>query len=103
LAKVVKGVIRSTDVLARYGGEEFVILLPGSNQDDAVNVVVGVQRDLTKNYFLHNNERILITFSAGVAERMSGESIDAVLPRADTALYLAKQNGRNRVIGATPP
>jgi diguanylate cyclase len=103
LAKVVKGVIRSTDVLARYGGEEFVILLPGTSQEDAVNVVVGVQRDLTKNYFLHNNERQLITFSAGVAERMAGESIDDVLPRADTALYQAKQNGRNRVIGATPP
>jgi diguanylate cyclase len=103
LAKVVKGVIRSTDVLARYGGEEFVILLPGSYQDDAVKIVAGVQRDLTKNYFLHNNERVLITFSAGVAERMAGESIDDVLPRADSALYLAKQSGRNRVIGATLP
>ena len=103
LAKVVKGVLRSTDVLARYGGEEFVILLPGSRQADAVNVITGVQRDLTKNFFMHNNERVLITFSAGVAERLGGESIDAVLPRADAALYLAKQTGRNRVVGAEMP
>jgi diguanylate cyclase len=103
LAKVVKGILRSTDVLARYGGEEFVILLPGSKQDDAVSVIAGVQRDLTKNFFMHNSERVLITFSAGVAERMAGESIDAVLPRADAALYLAKQTGRNRVVGAVPP
>jgi diguanylate cyclase len=103
LAKVVKSVLRSTDVLARYGGEEFVILLPGSRQEDAVAVVTGIQRDLTKNFFLHNNERVLITFSAGVAERLTGESIGSVLPRADAALYLAKQTGRNRVVGANLP
>ncbi len=102
LAKVVKSVLRSTDVLARYGGEEFVVLLPGSKQSDAVNVIAGVQRDLTKNFFMHNSERVLITFSAGVSERVAGESIDAVLPRADAALYLAKQTGRNRVVGADP-
>ena len=102
LAKVVKSVLRSTNVLARYGGEEFVVLLPGSKQSDAVNVIAGVQRDLTKNFFMHNSERVLITFSAGVSERVAGESIDAVLPRADAALYLAKQTGRNRVVGADP-
>ncbi|MEQ1768177.1 MAG: GGDEF domain-containing protein [Methylotenera sp.] len=103
LAKVVKSVLRSTDVLARYGGEEFVILLPGSKQSDAVNVITNVQRDLTKNFFMHNKERVLITFSAGVTERLTGETIDAVLPRADAALYEAKQAGRNRVIGAAEP
>lgn len=102
LAKVVKSILRSTDVLARYGGEEFVILLPGSKQDDAVEVISGLQRELTKNFFLHNNERVLITFSAGVAERVTGEDADSILPRADAALYLAKQSGRNRVIGAEP-
>jgi diguanylate cyclase len=102
LAKIVKGVLRSTDILARYGGEEFVVILPGTKQADAVSVVTGVQRDLTKNFFLHNNERVLITFSAGVAERMAGEAVDAVLPRADAALYVAKQTGRNRVVGADP-
>lgn len=103
LAKVIKNILRSTDVLARYGGEEFVILLPGSNQDDAVTVVSGLQRELTKNFFLHNNDRVLITFSAGVAERMHGEDVDSILPRADAALYIAKQSGRNRVIGAEMP
>lgn len=101
LAKVVKSIIRSTDVLARYGGEEFVILLPGSKEKDAVNVIANVQRNLTKNFFMHDSNRVLITFSAGVAERKNGELFDEVLPRADAALYVAKQTGRNRVVGAS--
>lgn len=103
LAKVVKNVIRSTDMLARYGGEEFTIILPGTKIDDAIEIVKGVQRDLTKNFFLNNNERVLITFSAGVAERFSDETVDETLARADAALYQAKQTGRNRVVGAPAP
>lgn len=100
LAKVVKAVIRNTDVLARFGGEEFLILLPGSQQEDAVKVITGVQRNLTKNFFLHEKEKVLITFSAGVAERMVQEKFETVLKRADAALYIAKKTGRNKVIGA---
>ncbi len=102
LAKVVKSILRSTDVLARYGGEEFIILLPDCKQSEAVNVITAIQRELTKNFFMYNSERVLITFSAGVAERQKNEHIDAVLPRADAALYIAKQAGRNRVVGAQP-
>jgi diguanylate cyclase len=58
-----------------------------------------VQRELTKNFFLHNNERVLITFSAGVAERLAEEAPDATMKRADMALYEAKHSGRNRVVG----
>lgn len=101
LAKVVKSMIRSTDVLARYGGEEFTIILPGTKEGDAIEVIKGVQRDLTKNFFLNNNERVLITFSAGVAERLADETADEVMTRADSALYQAKQAGRNRVVGAS--
>jgi diguanylate cyclase len=103
LAKVVKSIIRSTDVLARYGGEEFTIILPGTKESDAIEVMKGVQRDLTKNFFLNNNERVLITFSAGVAERCSNETANEVMSRADVALYQAKQTGRNRVVGASEP
>ena len=100
LAKVLKEVLRTTDVLARYGGEEFIIILPATPQDEAVKVVTRVQRELTKNFFMHNNERVLITFSAGVAERVGDETPEVLIPRADAALYKAKHSGRNRVIGA---
>nr|WP_294840067.1 GGDEF domain-containing protein [uncultured Methylotenera sp.] len=103
LAKVLKDVLRTTDVLARYGGEEFIIILPATPQDEAVKVITRVQRELTKNFFMHNNERVLITFSAGVAERVGDETPEVLIPRADAALYKAKHSGRNRVIGADNP
>jgi diguanylate cyclase len=100
LVKVLKDVLRPTDVLARFGGEEFIIILPATPQDEAIKAVMRVQRELTKNFFMHNNERVLITFSAGVAERSLGETAESLIPRADAALYEAKHSGRNRVVGA---
>jgi diguanylate cyclase len=99
-AQVIKEVKRTTDVLARYGGEEFIIILPNTMQDDAIKVIERVQRKLTKNFFMHSDERVVITFSAGVAQRISNELPEDVIPRADAALYEAKNSGRNRVIGA---
>lgn len=99
LVRVLKDVLRPTDVLARYGGEEFIIILPTTPQDEAIKAVTRVQRELTKNFFMHKNERVLITFSAGVAERSPGETAESLIPRADAALYEAKHSGRNRVIG----
>jgi diguanylate cyclase len=97
LARIVRRSIRPTDVISRYGGEEFVILLPETPVEAAVSVMSRVQRELTKRIFLHNNERVLITFSAGVAQRAFGESQEELIARADQALYHAKQAGKNRV------
>ena len=57
-----------------------------------------LQRALTKQFFLGNNERLLITFSAGVALFKKEEEQIAVLNRADQAMYLAKKSGKNRVM-----
>jgi diguanylate cyclase len=97
LSRVVKKLLRPTDVLARYGGEEFLILLPNTDAGEGQQVMQRVQRDLTKEYFMHDNQKVLITFSAGVAEMRSGESRDRLIDRADAAMYWAKASGRNRV------
>jgi diguanylate cyclase len=100
LVRVVKRTMRPSDVLARYGGEEFLLLLPDTPQEEAIAVMVRLQRNLTAAFFLHDNERLLITFSAGVALRREGEPQTAVVERADKALYEAKRAGKNRVCAA---
>ncbi|MCC6532560.1 MAG: GGDEF domain-containing protein [Burkholderiales bacterium] len=100
LARVIKSTVRPSDVVCRYGGEEFVILLPGTNLQDSVAVISRLQRELTKRFFLHDNQRLLLTFSAGVAERRQDENRDQTIQRADTAMYSAKRSGKNRVMVA---
>lgn len=97
LTRVVRQLLRPTDSLARYGGEEFLVLLPNSDLADADKIMQRVQRELTKQYFLHDNQRVLITFSAGVAQLQTDEAQADLLKRADDAMYKAKAAGRNRV------
>jgi diguanylate cyclase len=98
LAKVVQETIRPQDTLARYGGEEFVVLLPDTSLDDAVSAMVRVQRELTRKFFMHNNDKVLITFSCGVSQLAHGEIPHTTLERADGGMYIAKRGGKNRVV-----
>jgi diguanylate cyclase len=98
LVKVVKDTLRSMDVIARFGGEEFLILLPETGVEPAASAMVRVQRELTKHFFLHENEKMLITFSCGVALRHQNEDQASLMARADRAMYRAKASGKNRVI-----
>lgn len=97
---VIKEALRPSDSVARYGGEEFVILLPGVSLAEATATIERLQRELTKKFFLHENERVLVTFSAGVALRAQQEPQEDVIGRADRAMYKAKKTGKNRVIVA---
>ncbi len=103
LAKVVRQHLRPQDVLARYGGEEFVILLPETGDADAQQALVRLQRELTREFFMTDMQKVVITFSAGITLMAEGESLENALERADTAMYQAKQAGRNRVMVAPLP
>lgn len=100
LATVAREVMRPQDTLARYGGEEFVILLPDTPLDKGVEAMTRLQRELTKRFFLAGTEKVLITFSAGVAQLTADETGLEAIKRADQAMYLAKRSGKNRVLGA---
>ena len=100
LTTVIKETLRPTDAVARYGGEEFLIIMPNTGLDKAVATITRLQRELTKRFFLHENQRLLITFSAGVALRAKEETPEELIGRADKAMYHAKQTGKNRVVAA---
>ena len=100
LATVAREAMRPQDTLARYGGEEFVILLPDTPLDKGIEAMTRLQRELTKKFFLTGAEKILITFSAGVAQLASDETGPEAIKRADQAMYLAKRAGKNRVLGS---
>lgn len=95
--------LRATDVIdldsegrcfGRFGGEEFMCLLPSTPEDGAVKCAERL-RTATEDKEFRAGARV--TLSAGVAEYVPGESVADTLQRADEALYLAKQSGRNRV------
>lgn len=100
LTQVVKNTLRPSDSVGRYGGEEFIIILPITDLNAGVEAIQRLQRSLTKNFFMHNNERVLVTFSAGVAVHGENEDAQNIIRRADKAMYKAKQGGKNRVEAA---
>lgn len=100
LVAVTRESMRPQDTLARYGGEEFVIVMPDTQIEQGIEAMTRLQRALTKRFFLADNEKIVITFSAGVAQLAPGETPQDAIKRADQAMYLAKRAGKNRVVGA---
>ena len=98
LATVCRETLRPQDTIARYGGEEFIILLPDTTLEEATAALTRLQRELTKKFFLHDNDKVLITFSAGLTQLQPDDDQPKIIKRADDAMYKAKQTGKNRVV-----
>jgi diguanylate cyclase (GGDEF)-like protein len=93
-----KKCLRQIDVLARFGGEEFVIMLPGTNETDAVIVAEKLRQAVYETPVKGGQRQFNITASFGVAEVRAGDKgVEESLGRADSALYAAKRGGRNCV------
>lgn len=95
LTRLIKGQLRSIDLFARWGGEEFAILAPNTADSGAHCLAEKVRFAVEQHDFAQVGQ---VTISLGIAQYRSGESAGQLLRRADTALYQAKEQGRNRVI-----
>ncbi|MBB1487155.1 sensor domain-containing diguanylate cyclase [Oceanospirillum sediminis] len=94
-----KSMSRKYDVAARYGGEEFCVLLPGCDQQTALNFAERLCTGFRKTIAIEEgNTRQAVTCSVGVCEKHYATSADQLLSLADAALYAAKQQGRDRVV-----
>jgi diguanylate cyclase (GGDEF)-like protein len=112
VAFVLRGAVRKEDVLARYGGEEFVVIARETPLDGARALAERIRRAVEKSRFAWQGAELGVTVSVGVtvaeglAEFVPGRTERELVEAADRALYLAKQQGRNRVVAlplAPPP
>jgi diguanylate cyclase (GGDEF)-like protein len=102
LASVIKTRIRREDVLARYGGEEFAIVLPQADIRQAEQVAQRIRKSVKATSFLTiGSKKLKVTISAGVCQLVAGkiQTRESLIGGTDTALYVSKREGRNRVIG----
>ncbi len=90
--------LRGMDDFGRFGGDEFIIALPGTQVDGALRICARMQERIRTLKLGDLGIARPVTVSIGVAESRPGESIDALLGRADEALYRAKRTGRDRVV-----
>ncbi|MDT7525868.1 diguanylate cyclase [Pseudidiomarina sp. GXY010] len=100
--RLAKQQLRDTDLLARLGGEEFGILFAHAELAQAMQGIERVRKAIAEHHFNWDDKRIPVTISAGVAQLVSADpDVDKWVARADEALYLAKEQGRNRAIAAS--
>lgn len=100
LAHLMRSVVRGTDYIARYGGEEFCILLPATGEKQAAALAERLRRLYSELRVDWNGHSLQSTISIGVADsRQAGSDLETLIKAVDTALYQAKHQGRNRVVG----
>jgi diguanylate cyclase (GGDEF)-like protein len=99
ISRVLQQRLRSSDIVGRYGGEEFAIILPNTKIDQAIKTIDALRKDFSQLLFHSDLGDFSCTFSAGIACFPMHDSIESLRAAADKALYQAKNNGRNQVIG----
>jgi diguanylate cyclase len=102
LAKVIASILRSSDVLGRYGGEEFCVFLPNTTESDALGLAERIRAAVEASPINLNRNVIKVTVSIGVADSVrAGYDFKGLVATADSAMYGAKNGGRNRVMSYT--
>lgn len=88
--------LRNADCFARYGGEEFLLLLAGTQLEDAQACAERIRARIADSLMRHDGEEFCVTVSLGVAQYQASETVKHAIERADKALYRAKNGGRNQ-------
>ena len=101
MAVRMRGMLRSMDALSRWGGEEFLLLLPDTSIENGLVVAEKIRTRIESSPFYVRGEELRITSSFGVAKHDPEMEGEALIKKADEALYRAKELGRNRVEAAT--
>ncbi|MGD8984658.1 MAG: diguanylate cyclase [Desulfobacteraceae bacterium] len=99
MGNVFRESIRNCDYAARYGGEEFIIFMPEIGQDDGVKAAERIRGSVAKEKIDANGHSVTVTISVGIASFPEhGDDAQAIISKADEALYQAKRRGRDRVV-----
>ena len=96
----VRNQLRAGDLIGRYGGDEFLVVLPATPLADALAVAERMRVSVRVRPLTIDQLRLRASLSIGVAESIPGDTVESLVERADAALYVSKQAGRNRVSGA---
>lgn len=96
----IRSIARRDDVVGRYGGDEFMVVLKGTPLAVARRIAERMRAGVAREVVEVDGGRLRVTLSAGVAAAQPGDDLDALVARADAALYRAKRTGRNRVVTA---
>jgi diguanylate cyclase (GGDEF)-like protein len=104
IASLLKASLRKYDIVARFGGEEFLVVLPRAIMKDAVVIAERIRRSIEATPLAAGDEKIHLTVSLGIAAipAVWPDSKEELIKFADTALYEAKDKGRNRVCFYVP-
>lgn len=103
LGKKLLSTLRKYDHAGRYGGEEFFVILPNTDVEGAKNIAERFRAALDEDVMEIGGENIKVTASMGIAQLRKGESRESWIARADKAMYMAKELGRNRVAAEPEP
>lgn len=98
LATLLRSRLREIDQVGRWGGEEFIMLLPVTDTEGATVVAEKMRQAVAGSAFEFDNQQLAITMTFGLATFGAGDTLDACVARADSALYRGKASGRNKVM-----
>lgn len=98
LAESLKKHTKGGDIVGRWGGEEFLVVLYGTSTSSAAELMCKIKDSFYNETLSNSANRVPVTFSAGIANLDRVEDFEASVLQADKRLYIAKEQGRNRVV-----